>query len=248
MHFHLPRPLHGWREFAGEVGIIVIGVLIALGAESLIEDFRWRHQVSVAENGLKEEFGQVAINSYERLILQPCIMTRLSDLGTKLVTSKGEWKGTPQIHSVTNKTRRALLWVYIVPNRPLITETWDNAVSSGTLNHMPQDRVLNMATMMSQYRQFYELQEEEAKTAAQLMPLAYDVKIGSDKRLEMLSAVGDIDRINSLMTVMASQMLESIRSLHLGFTPAEIEEARRDFVKQTRVFYGSCVVDKPLSF
>jgi len=34
MHFHLPKPLHGWREFAGEVGIIVIGVLIALGALS----------------------------------------------------------------------------------------------------------------------------------------------------------------------------------------------------------------------
>ena len=33
MHFHLPKPLHGWREFLGEVGIIVIGVLIALGAE-----------------------------------------------------------------------------------------------------------------------------------------------------------------------------------------------------------------------
>jgi len=31
MHFHLPKPLHGWREFAGEVGIIVLGVLIALG-------------------------------------------------------------------------------------------------------------------------------------------------------------------------------------------------------------------------
>lgn len=25
MHFHLPKPLHGWREFAGEVGIIVVG-------------------------------------------------------------------------------------------------------------------------------------------------------------------------------------------------------------------------------
>ena len=37
MHFHLPKPLHGWREFAGEVGIIVIGVLIALGAEQVVE-------------------------------------------------------------------------------------------------------------------------------------------------------------------------------------------------------------------
>jgi drug/metabolite transporter (DMT)-like permease len=36
MHFRLPKPLHGWREFAGEVGIIVIGVLIALGAEQFV--------------------------------------------------------------------------------------------------------------------------------------------------------------------------------------------------------------------
>lgn len=39
MHFHLPKPLHGWREFAGEVGIIVIGVLIALSAEQFAEFF-----------------------------------------------------------------------------------------------------------------------------------------------------------------------------------------------------------------
>jgi hypothetical protein len=37
MHFHLPKPLHGWREFAGEVAIIVLGVLIALGAEQLVQ-------------------------------------------------------------------------------------------------------------------------------------------------------------------------------------------------------------------
>ena len=29
MHLHLPKPLHGWRAFVGEVGIIVLGVLIA---------------------------------------------------------------------------------------------------------------------------------------------------------------------------------------------------------------------------
>ena len=33
MKLLVPKPLHGWRQFAGEVEIIVIGVLIALGAE-----------------------------------------------------------------------------------------------------------------------------------------------------------------------------------------------------------------------
>ena len=56
MHFHLPKPLHGWREFAGEVGIIVIGVLIALGAEQVVENVRDREQVHQGEELLKDNF------------------------------------------------------------------------------------------------------------------------------------------------------------------------------------------------
>ena len=44
MHFQLPKPLHGWRAFAGEVGIIVIGVLIALGAGQIVEWVHWRSE------------------------------------------------------------------------------------------------------------------------------------------------------------------------------------------------------------
>ena len=44
MHFHLPKPLHGWREFIGEVGIIVVGVLVALTAEQLVEAAHWRSE------------------------------------------------------------------------------------------------------------------------------------------------------------------------------------------------------------
>ena len=45
MHIHLPKPLHGWREFLGEVGIIFIGVLLAIGAEQTIEALHHRAQV-----------------------------------------------------------------------------------------------------------------------------------------------------------------------------------------------------------
>jgi len=46
MHVHLPKPLHGWREFAGEVGIIVLGVLIALGAEQAIQAIHSQREVA----------------------------------------------------------------------------------------------------------------------------------------------------------------------------------------------------------
>jgi hypothetical protein len=51
MNIHLPKLLHGWREFAGEVGIIVLGVLIALGLEQVVEELNWhaRTRASVSE-------------------------------------------------------------------------------------------------------------------------------------------------------------------------------------------------------
>src|SRR5947209_2838278 len=57
MHFHLPKPLHGWRAFVGEVGIIVIGVLIALGAEQIAEAWQWHEKVAVVRKSLMGELG-----------------------------------------------------------------------------------------------------------------------------------------------------------------------------------------------
>ena len=55
MHFHLPKPLHGWREFVGEVGIIVIGVLIALAAEQVVGNIHERSQVGELQRALRSE-------------------------------------------------------------------------------------------------------------------------------------------------------------------------------------------------
>jgi hypothetical protein len=57
MHFHLPKPLHGWREFAGEVGIIVIGVLIALSAEQVVQGIQARADERAFRETIDHEIG-----------------------------------------------------------------------------------------------------------------------------------------------------------------------------------------------
>ena len=42
----------GWRAFIGEVGIIVLGVLIAVGIGKLVEAFNWRDKVATARTAL----------------------------------------------------------------------------------------------------------------------------------------------------------------------------------------------------
>lgn len=58
MHVHLPKPLHGWRAFIGEVGIIVLGVLIALGFEQLVDAWQWRQKMRRAENSMRLELAE----------------------------------------------------------------------------------------------------------------------------------------------------------------------------------------------
>jgi hypothetical protein len=104
MHFHLPKPLHGWRAFAGEVGIIVFGVLIALGAEQVAGSL---HQATQARDGREAvrrelEFNLARLSS--RADIRSCVDRRLADIQA-LLDGVGEsgaiktpaWIGRPQL-------------------------------------------------------------------------------------------------------------------------------------------------------
>jgi hypothetical protein len=79
MHFRLPKPLHGWREFAGEVGIIVIGVLIALSAEQIVQTLQWHEKVRHAEQAMRLELAEDdGPQAYGRLLIALCLDKQLA--------------------------------------------------------------------------------------------------------------------------------------------------------------------------
>lgn len=84
MHFHVPKPLHGWREFAGEVGIIVLGVLIALGAEQLIQTIHARREVTQFRSAVDLELATTLAAYRYRIEQEPCVKRRLGELRTWL--------------------------------------------------------------------------------------------------------------------------------------------------------------------
>ena len=53
----VPTPLHGWRVFAGEVGVIVLGVLLALGAQQVVEDLQTQSEVREFRRTIDHEIG-----------------------------------------------------------------------------------------------------------------------------------------------------------------------------------------------
>jgi hypothetical protein len=106
MHFHLPKPLHGWREFAGEVGIIVIGVLIALGAEQLVEAAHRQREGVQAESTIRDEIELNLGRLQSRRAIYSCVNRRIEDIQALLDSAASSpdittpsWIGRP--HSWT---------------------------------------------------------------------------------------------------------------------------------------------------
>ena len=98
MHFHLPKPLHGWREFGGEVGIIVIDVLIALAADALIERTGWRQKVKLADANMRVEIERNRTNAAQYAILEPCADRVLVRMTADLVS--GNTADLNKLHAI----------------------------------------------------------------------------------------------------------------------------------------------------
>src|SRR5437868_11970983 len=95
VEIHKPKPIHNWREFLKEVGIIVLGVSIALAAEQAVEYFHWRSQVAQARTFLTAEITRDTANAISRLRTQQCTERRLDELSVILDAASGSGKLPP---------------------------------------------------------------------------------------------------------------------------------------------------------
>src|SRR5258708_2420543 len=73
MDVHKPKPIRNWRDLLKEVGIIVLGVCIALAAEQAVEYFHWRSEVSVARKALRDEIAATDRTLLRRIAIHPCL-------------------------------------------------------------------------------------------------------------------------------------------------------------------------------
>ena len=55
MHVHRPKPLQNWRELLVEIGVIVIGIVIAIGLEQAVEFFHRQHQREALTQALRRD-------------------------------------------------------------------------------------------------------------------------------------------------------------------------------------------------
>src|SRR5688500_13818065 len=89
------NPPNDWNVVGWEIAIVVFGVLIALGAQQVVDTLRWRDEVRRTEDALTIEIAASVLHASERQLVNRCLSDRLTHLIGKVSSNQGPWSGDP---------------------------------------------------------------------------------------------------------------------------------------------------------
>ncbi len=160
MEIHRPEhPIQGWREFLKEVGTIVLGVLIALGAEQAVAKVREHTASAETRSSVRSEIGANLLLLSARAASQVCIDQRLQEIGTILA---GAGDGVPMPHAT---------WVSRPEFWSLSSSNWQAATGAGRAALLSEDEQRGFGSYYNVFEFLDREQEREQIAWAQLRAL-----------------------------------------------------------------------------
>jgi hypothetical protein len=221
MHFHVPKPLHGWREFFGEVGIIVLGVLIALGAEQVIEELHSQSEGKQTREALDAELAHNLASFDYRLGVQACAQERLNELQAIIAQqSRGERVPLKRDFSppITMNLRFAI---------------WD-AASGEAKSHMPLQVKLQYAMLYDIFHGYQRVRERDGDEWNQLADLDLSKPLRADDIRNATIMVKRLRRLDALLPTYSSLLKRSADPLRIHPADDDLDEATRRMMANNR--------------
>ena len=160
----------GWRVLLTELGIIVLGVSIALGADQAVQWLSWRNQVAEAREIIASEMARNLASTTVRLRVQGCIERRLDELG-KIVDAASRSGSLPPVGDIAIPPRR--LWS---------SGAWESVVASQTATHFPRAQLAELARTYSYVRKTDDFSPQEVQAWSELGAI-----MGPGRRLDPAS-------------------------------------------------------------
>jgi hypothetical protein len=171
MYFNLPKPLHGWRAFAGEVGIIVVGVLIALGAQQLVESIHQREDIAQLRGAFRAELADDRARWEDIRAQDRCTLQRLDAIQ--------RWVANAPAGARLEKSFRLMLW-------NMHSSAWDIAKTSPATAHIPLDEQLAYADLYAAIDNWREYFAQESDNSVELSALVASADQAESRRQIML--------------------------------------------------------------
>lgn len=153
------RPPHGWPPVWWELGIVTLGVLIALAAQQMVEAVNDRRVANETRAAIRAEFNNNLASLALRGRAGPCISRRLDELRQIVISwgKTGQFK-TPQ-------------WVAQAPLADVGLPRYEAAVSAGKLTLLPSTEQYRLGAIADGFTEFDTIQKEESYVWGRLRAL-----------------------------------------------------------------------------
>ena len=242
MPIKLPTPLNGWRVFAGEVGVIVLGVLIALGAQQAVDTIQWRKEVRLTEDALTIEIADSVLHASERQMVNRCLSDRLAHLIGKVSSNQGPWRGDPlALRRTASGVRTTTPAAYRTPNRPWNDDVWIATQNGGVFTHMPRERVAAFAKVYARMEGLRKVNEFEHQVFPELLYLSFDTRLDAAARQRALATLGRLDWLNGTILLDGERLIDEVRAMGLDFSRTQLKRDLAEAERNQRAFRGECV-------
>ena len=230
MEVHKPKPWHGWREFGKELATIVLGVLIALGAEQAVEALHWAERTEKTEAHLRAELGAATVAAQAHITQEACEYAMLDRLQQSLLQPGDEWKPP----YVVTRPDGAILGIYVAPIGGFGSQGWKNAQADGTANHLGEAEE-------EKFEDAYDLLAASAAAndavhaiASELNSLAFARRLDPQSRTEYLRMITKLREDARYMATNGRLILEATKGL--GVKPGKLE----DYGPSLKIYQGVC--------
>jgi hypothetical protein len=190
------RLAKGWRAFAGEVGVVVLGVVLALAAQQAAETVNQRREAVETRAALTNEIEETLALLELRRAAQPCIDRRLKEVRAIV----NEWGRTGNF-----KTPR---WVAQATWFAVRTARFDAAQSAGRLALLSSEEQYRYGLIVGGLQNFQGVQvrEIQAWSTLRMLQSGADALSASD-RTQVRMALQDASTLNHLAQINVGQTL-----------------------------------------
>lgn len=235
------------RERLVELAVVVFGILIALGVDSLAQEARLRGDARELEKAFQADIGAAVALSWERQLVGACLRQHLATLADR-VAAPGPHEAMQALNLSDGSFDFALPQLYRAPTRLWTTASFDRAMGAEAFKRIPQERADAYVVLFALIANRREANLAEFYAGAGLAPLAYaQLDMNAEVRSDLLQQIAVLDRHQSLSLLTAGQIIEAAfaipgtQDMHRAIV--ESRPHLEKWADEAKTNYGACVDD-----
>lgn len=200
------KPPHGWTAVAWELGIVTLGVLIALAAQQWANDRAQRNQMDVSMNAVREEMAEHYGYAVEYRVVYPCLRAQMDRLRDRVLNSGATVDPLPLYQDET------FHYVIREPSKNYPSDAWQAAVADGTTQRLEPGMRRILAGHHAQIPIIEDITIANEASDMAFIALTHPLPLDADVRFSILKEVEQERARMENMDFLNGQLIDYIQS------------------------------------